>query len=82
MVWGWMPQFDIMVTLTRLNGTTIVVNAELIEMLEATPDTVVTLTNGKKLLAKESVQVIVDRAIEYRRQTFRNLFCNKEGEKE
>ena len=62
-----------MVTLTRLNGSTIVVNAEMIEMLEATPDTVITLTNGKKLLAKESVSEVVARIIDYRRRTFQNL---------
>ena len=76
------PDYRIMVTLTRLNGTTIVVNAELIEMLEATPDTVITLINGKKLLAKESVSEVVDRVIDYRRRTFQNLVCLREEGKE
>jgi flagellar protein FlbD len=62
-----------MVTLTRLNGSSIVVNAEMIETLEATPDTIVTLTNGKKLVAKESVQELIDRIVEYRRRTLKNL---------
>jgi flagellar protein FlbD len=76
------PEFCIMVTLTRLNGSTIVVNAEMIEMLEATPDTVITLTNGKKLLAKEPVAEIVEKIIEYRRATLKNLFYLREEEKQ
>jgi len=67
-----------MVTLTRLNGTTFVVNAELIETVEATPDSIVTLTNGKKLVAKESVEEIVERVIEYRRKTLKNLLYYRE----
>lgn len=45
-----------MIELTRMNGTTFTVNADLIEMLEETPDTVITLTTGKKLIVKESRQ--------------------------
>jgi len=67
-----------MVTLTRLNGTKFVVNAELIETVEATPDSIVTLTNGKKLVAKESVEEIVERVIEYRRKTLKNLLYYRE----
>lgn len=67
-----------MVSLTRLNGSTIVVNAEMIETLEATPDTIVTLTNGKKLVAKETVQEVIDRIVEYRRRTLKNLLYYRE----
>jgi len=55
------------VRLTRLDGTEVVVSAELIEMLEATPDTVVTLTTGRKLVVRESVDEVVRRVKEYRR---------------
>lgn len=58
-----------MVTLTRLNGSAIVVNADLIEMLETTPDTVMTLTTGKKLVVKESVDEVVGKVIDYKRRT-------------
>jgi flagellar protein FlbD len=58
-----------MVTLTRLNGSAIVVNADLIEMLETTPDTVMTLTTGKKLVVKESVEEVVGKVIDYKRRT-------------
>jgi flagellar protein FlbD len=46
----------------------IVVNADLIETVEATPDTVVTLVGGKKLIARETPQEIVALVIEYRRR--------------
>ena len=57
-----------MITLTRLDQRVIVVNAELIKMLEATPDTIVTLVNGDTILVRESVDEVVRRAIDYARQ--------------
>lgn len=48
-----------MVILTRLNGTQLCVNVFLIEHIEATPDTVVTLTNGHRFLVQESIDDIV-----------------------
>jgi flagellar protein FlbD len=50
-----------------------VLNAELIETIEETPDTVVTLTNGKKLIVEESMDEIVRRVMEYRRALFRGM---------
>ncbi len=47
-----------MIYLTRLNGEKIAVNADLIEIMEETPDTVVTLTTGKKIVVKESISNI------------------------
>ncbi len=57
-----------MITLRRLNDKRFVVNAELIKMIEATPDTLITLINGDHFMVLESVQEVVDRAIEYARQ--------------
>ncbi len=57
-----------MITLTRLDKRVVVVNAELIKMLEATPDTIITLINGDTLLVRESVEEVVERAIDYARQ--------------
>lgn len=54
-----------MITLTRLNGTRICVNTFLIEHLEETPDTVVTLTNGHHFLVRESMEEIVNSAVSY-----------------
>ncbi len=54
-----------MITLTRLNGTRICVNAFLIEHVEATPDTVVTLTNGHRFVVRETPDELIDLAVEY-----------------
>ena len=55
-----------MIWVTRLNGTEMVVNADLIEVVETTPDTVVTLVDGKKYLVHESAREIVERITAYR----------------
>ncbi|MFQ5589948.1 MAG: flagellar FlbD family protein [Phycisphaerae bacterium] len=57
-----------MITLTRLDNRVIVLNAELIKMLEATPDTIVTLINGDTVIVRESVDEVVTRAVDYARQ--------------
>ncbi|MFQ6048242.1 MAG: flagellar FlbD family protein [Phycisphaerae bacterium] len=56
-----------MIVLTRLNDRKLVVNAELIKTVEETPDTMITLLNGDRLLVKESLQEVARRAIEYAR---------------
>lgn len=43
-----------MIEVTKINGTKILVNTSLIETVEETPDTVITLTDGKKIIVKES----------------------------
>ena len=55
-----------MIEVTRLNGRAIVLNADLIECVEATPDTLVSLTTGRKIMVTESVEEVVRRTIEYR----------------
>ena len=57
-----------MISLTRLNEKRFVVNAELIKMIEDTPDTLITLINGDHFMVRESVQEVVDKAIDYARQ--------------
>ncbi len=59
-----------MITLTRLNGDAITVNAELIETVEATPDSVITLTTGKKFVVKESVEEIIAKTITYKQAIY------------
>ena len=61
-----------MIKLTKFNSQTnkkgeFVLNAEIIETIEETPDTVVTLTNGKKFIVEESMDEIVRRVMKYRR---------------
>ncbi len=56
-----------MIRVTRLNGRPVVINSEQIKMVEQTPDTMITLLTGDRLMVKESVQEVVRRAIEYGR---------------
>ena len=56
-----------MVKLSRLNGAEVTVNAELIETVEATPDTIISLTTGKKLMVVESVDLVIEKVMAYRR---------------
>jgi flagellar protein FlbD len=55
-----------MIKVHLMNGSHIVLNSDLIESLEATPDTMISLSNGKKLIVIESVSDIVDRIVEFR----------------
>ena len=57
-----------MIQLTRINGTVLLVNEHFIEIAEETPDTVVTMQNGHRYLVKESVQEIIDKSAEFRRE--------------
>ncbi|TAK32916.1 MAG: flagellar protein FlbD [Chloroflexota bacterium] len=57
-----------MITLTRLDGSCFVVNADLIETVESRPDTVVTLVTKKILVVKESPEVVIERVVDYRRR--------------
>jgi flagellar protein FlbD len=56
-----------MITLTRLNGQTFVMNVEKIRYVEQTPDTVICCDTGEKMLVKETIQEVTQRAIEYAR---------------
>ncbi|WP_017873781.1 flagellar FlbD family protein [Candidatus Caldatribacterium saccharofermentans] len=58
-----------MIALTRLNGSVFVLNADLIETIEATPDTVISLVTGKKYVVREKVEEVIDRIVEFRRKT-------------
>ena len=55
-----------MVFLTRLDGSELVVNSDLIVTIERTPDTVLTMTTGARIIVKESVEEVVERATTYR----------------
>ena len=57
-----------MITLTRLDGTDFILNADLIEIIEATPDTVISFAHDKKVLVREKPQQIVERIIDFRRR--------------
>ena len=55
-----------MITLRRLNGQEFILNADLIESIEATPDTIVTLSNGKKIIVKNTLEDIVRNTVKYK----------------
>ncbi len=56
-----------MLTLKRVNGTTFYLNAMMIELIEATPDTVITLVSGHKYVVAESVSEVLQQIAEYYR---------------
>ncbi len=57
-----------LIEVTRLKGKKITINAEYIEVVEETPDTVITLTDGKKYVVCESAREITDLVIDYKRK--------------
>ena len=62
-----------MISLTRLNNSAFVLNAELIKFIESTPDTMITLTSGERILVKESADEVIRRAVSYGRMLRRLL---------
>ncbi len=59
-----------MIHLTRLNHVPLVVNSDLIEHIEVTPDTVIVLTTGQKFLVLETAEQVVERVVRFRRSLF------------
>jgi len=62
-----------MISVTRLNGKAMVVNAELIRTVEENPDTTITLVNGDRIIVRESMRDVVEKSIEYGRHLRRML---------
>jgi flagellar protein FlbD len=56
-----------MITVTRFDQSQFIVNADLIEFVEALPDTHISLVTGRKILVRETPQEILDRVLDYRR---------------
>ena len=61
-----------MIKVCKIDGEEIVINAELIETIQATPDIIITLTTGKKILVEENIDEIIDKVISYRKNI---LYC-------
>ena len=57
-----------MIRLTRLGVQSLYINSELIEFMEATPDTIIVMTSGKRVIVLEQVADVVKRIVEYRRR--------------
>ena len=64
-----------MISLTRLSGTTFLLNADLIERVDCTPDTVVTLVDGTKYIVAESLDEVRDAVIDYRAAIVAAVIC-------
>jgi flagellar protein FlbD len=56
-----------MIQLTRLNNSPLIVNSDLVKFVEQSPDTVITLVNGEKLLVREKADEVLNRIVEFRR---------------
>ena len=65
-----------MIKLTRLNDTQLVINAEMIEFVEAIPDTIVSLVSGKKIMVSESVDAVIEEVIEYKKSCSQPLYSS------
>ncbi len=61
-----------MIEVTRLNGSKVLVNPDLIELVEETPDTVIAFTTGRKIIVKESRQDVKNLVKSYRKEIFQN----------
>jgi len=57
-----------MIRLTKLNGQEIVINDDLIEFVESTPDTIISLVDGKRIMVRETPDDIINRVAEFRKQ--------------
>jgi flagellar protein FlbD len=62
-----------MIQLTRLNNSTITINSDLIKFVEQSPDTVITLLNGEKILVRESAEQILECIIQFRRRVLSGM---------
>jgi len=61
-----------MIRLTRLNRAPMVLNSDLIDHIDVTPDTVITLTTGQILRVRETADEVVERIVDFRRRVFRS----------
>jgi flagellar protein FlbD len=62
-----------MIRLTRLNNHPLTVNSDLIKFVEESPDTLITLVTGEKLVVRESAEDVLVRLIEFRRSVLQGL---------
>jgi len=58
-----------MIKVTRINDSELVINSDLIEFVEAIPDTIVSLTTGKKIMVRESIDEVIERVAAFKRKS-------------
>jgi flagellar protein FlbD len=61
-----------MVKLTKINNQEFFINSDLMEFIESTPDTIISLTTGKKVIVKESAEEVIQLIIEYKSKALKN----------
>ena len=59
-----------MIKVTKINNSEIIINSDLIEFVESRPDTIISLTDGKKIMVKESPDEIIDKVAIFRRRIY------------
>ena len=68
-----------MVTLSRLNGSVVAINPDLITWIDVTPDTIVSLLGGDKIIVRESLEEVIEQIIAFRRNVGPSYTGSKEG---
>lgn len=68
-----------MVTLSRLNGTVVAINPDLITWIDVAPDTIVSLLGGDKIIVRESLDEVIERVVAFRRSVGPAYTGSKEG---
>jgi len=68
-----------MIQLTRLNGQPLVINSDLIKLIENTPDTVISLVNGEKIVVRETGEELLERIVQFRRRVLSGLELKLSG---
>lgn len=68
-----------MIQLTRLNGNSLLINSDLIKLIETTPDTIISLVNGEKIVVRESGEEILELIVQFRRRILDGLEMNCSG---
>jgi flagellar protein FlbD len=70
-----------MIRLSRLNGKEFILNCELIKVMESTPDTVITLTHGEKIMVREDLDTVIQRTMDYRKRLYQEPPSKEEVKK-
>jgi flagellar protein FlbD len=68
-----------LIVVQRFDGKKIVINGDLIEMIETTPDTIITMTTGKKITVKDTVEDIIGKVKTYKKEINLPLIKNNEN---
>lgn len=61
-----------MIKLTKINDQQFYINCDLMEFIESTPDTIISLTTGKKVIVKETADEVIEKIVEFKSRALRN----------